>query len=193
MTTKPSLITAQELFLLPADGGRYELREGELRMMSPAGGRHGRIAVRIAQLLANHVDQHQLGVVFAAETGFLISLDPDTVLAPDVAFVSGPRFDQVEDEVHYLPFAPDFAVEVISPSDRFTHVENKAVLWLESGTKLVLLVDPESESVHAYRSRCNVHVFRRDESIDCQDAVPHWTLNVNDIFRKTSYPGKLEN
>lgn len=175
--------TANELYTFPADGYRYELIEGTLSMMSPAGGRHGRIAVQLAHLLKTHVDRNGLGVVFAAETGFLIQTDPDTVLAPDVAFVSRIKFEAVQDEAQYLPLAPELVAEVLSPSDRFAKVESKALAWLTAGTKLVLVVDPENETVHAYWSKKRIEVYDRTETIDCNDAVTNWMLIVEDIFR----------
>ena len=179
----PRLTTADELFRTPADGYRYELIEGKLSMMSPAGGRHGRIAFRIARLLDIHVEQQQLGVVFAAETGFLLSSAPDTVLAPDVAYVERSRHESLNDPVAYIPLAPDLAIEVLSPSDRFSRVESKSFAWLDAGSKLVLLVDPETESIHAYRSRKQIEVFQRHETIDCSDAVPGWSVTIEQVFR----------
>lgn len=152
-------------------------------MMSPAGGRHGRLAYRVSLELGNHVQEKQLGVIVAAETGFRIESDPDTVLAPDVAFIEKSRYLSVEDENGYLPLAPDLAVEVLSPSDRFSRVESKAFAWVDAGTKLVLLVDPDNEAIHAYRSRKNIQVFQKGETIDCHDAVPGWTLTVADVFK----------
>lgn len=175
--------TAAQLLNLPRDGFRYDLVRGILNTMSPAGGRHGRLACRIALLLGNHVDANRLGVVLAAETGFLLSTNPDTVLAPDVAFVEQSRYLSVEDEAGYLPLAPDLVVEVLSPNDRFFRVESKALAWLASGCKLVLLVDPESETVHAYRSRSSIQIFQSQESVDCSDAVVGWSFDVKDIFR----------
>jgi Uma2 family endonuclease len=183
-SVKPKVTTADELYQLSSDGMRYELVEGSLRMMWPAGGRHGRLAIRIAWLLNNHVIANQLGVVLAAETGFRISENPDTVLAPDVAYVENSRYGQVENEVGYLPLAPDLAVEVLSPNDRFSRVESKALAWLDAGSKLVLLVDPEMETIHAYRSRSEIQIFEKLETIECGDAVPGWTLEVNDVFRQ---------
>ena len=151
-------------------------------MMSPAGGRHGRLANHMAWILNNHVKPNELGVVLAAETGFRISTDPDTVLAPDVAYVERSRYDSVENETGYLPLSPDLAVEVISPSDQFSQVESKAMAWLAAGCRLVLLVDPETESVLAYRSRERIQVFASHEIIDCSDAVTGWSLNVAEIF-----------
>lgn len=178
-----SIVTAEELFRFPADGFRYELVKGSLQVMSPAGGRHGRIAIQIAWLLKNHVHKNQSGIVFAAETGFRISRDPDTVLAPDVAYVQRSRYEELEETTSYLPIAPDLVIEVLSPSDRFAAVESKAFAWLDSNSQLVLLVDPENESIHAYRSRKRIEIFEAHETIDCSDAVAEWTLSVADVFK----------
>jgi len=175
--------TAKELSEQLADGFRYELVLGVLAMMSPAGGRHGRIAVQVAHLLKNHTDARSLGVVFAAETGFKIASNPDTVLAPDVAFITKEKYETIENEDQYIPFAPDFVVEVLSPSDRFSRVESKAFAWLDAGTKLVLIIVAENETVHTYRSRKQIAVFQRFETIECDDAVPGWTLQVDQVFR----------
>jgi Uma2 family endonuclease len=174
--------TAAELFAQPSDGYRYELISGELRMMSPAGGRHGRIAITLAFMLKQHVDANDLGTVYAAETGFLIGRQPDTVLAPDVAFLSAERVEAIESDVGYIEMAPDLVGEVLSPSDRFSRVEAKAFQWLDAGTKLVLLVDPETETVHCYRSRKQIEVYEKAETIDCNDAVNHWTLPISKLF-----------
>ena len=181
---EPQITTADELFAISSDGRRYELVNGNLRMISPAGGRHGRLAGRIGWLLSNHVNAERCGIVLAAETGFRLSVDPDTVLAPDVAYVEGSRYEAVENETGYLPFAPDMAIEVLSPNDRFSRVESKAFTWLDAGCRLVLLVDPETESVHTYRSRQQIQIFERNEIVDCSDAVPGWTLPVEHIFRR---------
>lgn len=77
-----SLVTAEELLKM-GDIGRCELVKGEIVRMSPAGHAHGRIAMRVGSLLYNYVDQNELGVVYAAETGFITSRNPDTVRAPD--------------------------------------------------------------------------------------------------------------
>jgi Uma2 family endonuclease len=183
MIISRSLVTAEQLFKQPADGYRYELLCGELRMMSPAGGRHGRIANRIAFLLGKHVEPKKLGVVFAAETGFLIARSPDTVLAPDVAYVERARYASLRDDVSYIPMAPDLAVEVLSPSDTFSRVQAKAFTWLEAGTRLVLVVDPEMETVHAIRTPQRIEIFRDAESVDCSDAVADWQLTPAEIFK----------
>lgn len=84
-------MTAGELLALPDDGRRHELVEGELREMTPVGARHGEAAAALTVLLGQHVRAQRLGRVLAAETGFRISRNPDTVRAPDVSFVARER------------------------------------------------------------------------------------------------------
>ena len=102
--------TAEQLAQMPGDDHRYELVEGVLKRMALAGGRHGRNTGRINKLLAIHVDDHGLGETFAAETGFLLDRNPDTVRAPDAAFVSREKMETLEDDSGFLPFAPNLAV-----------------------------------------------------------------------------------
>src|SRR5262245_42601215 len=131
-------VTAEQFANCADDGKRRELVNGVLHMMSPAGGRRGQIAHQLGRLLGNYVDAKGLGVVFAAETGFLLSRDPDTVRAPDVAFVCQVRIAALPDISGFIPLAPDLVAEVISPNDRFSEVEEKAAYWMKSGVRVVL-------------------------------------------------------
>ena len=115
-------MTAEQLMDLPDDGLRRELVDGELRETAPAGFDHGRVALNVGALLREHVRRERLGVVVAAETGFLISRDPDTVRAPDVAFVAAHRLPPAEDRERFADLAPDLVVEVVSPSERAARV-----------------------------------------------------------------------
>jgi Uma2 family endonuclease len=186
MRTHPTplnVTTVEQLASVSRHDGRCELVQGELKMMSPAGGRHGRIAMNVARLLANHVAAHQLGVVYAAETGFILSRHPDTVRAPDVAFVSAERQAAIDDETGFVPFAPDLAIEVISPNDAFSAVEEKAFAWLEAGTRLVLLVDPANRRLHDYRAADQIAVLNESDLLDASEVVKGWQLKVGDLFR----------
>ena len=95
MSTTVQSMTAADLLRLPADGRRYELLRGAWRQMAPAGPTPGRLAMRLAAHLFQYVETHHLGTVYAAETGFQLTQDPDTVRAPDVAFVSRQRCEAV--------------------------------------------------------------------------------------------------
>lgn len=175
-------MTAERLFAISDNGRRYELVEGELRVMSPAGNLHGRIAMRVGSSIEQHVRAHKLGVVFAAETGFLLARDPDTVRAPDAAFVSTERFAPHADAEGYLPLAPDLAVEVVSPNDTFSQVEEKALAWLDAGSFLVLVVDPGTRTVHVYRAKDKIAVLDEHDELDATDVVPGWKPSVGELF-----------
>ncbi|SRR6266496_569439 len=182
MSTTIQTTTAAELLRMPRDGFRYELVRGELRKMSPAGHKHGRIAMKVATSLDNHVTANKLGAVYAAETGFLISSDPDTVRAPDVAFVSQKRLDEVGNVEDYWPGAPDLVVEVISPGDTYTEVEEKVLEWLEAGARMVVVVNPRKRAVTVYRSLTDIIVLTEDDILDGGNVVPGWTMAIEDIF-----------
>jgi Uma2 family endonuclease len=180
--TQTSVTTAQQLLATPEDGNRYELIEGVRQMMSPTGGQHGIVAARILRKLGNFVDDHRLGATFAAETGFLLSRDPDTVRAPDAAFVCQRRLDEAGTVTGYWPGAPDLVIEVLSPSDTFSQVESKSLSWLAAGCRMVLVVDPQQKNVTVYESRDHIRVLDNTATVDGKAVVPGWTLSVAEIF-----------
>jgi Uma2 family endonuclease len=182
MSTTVHSMTAAELLRLPTDGQRYELIRGELRQRTPAGPTHGRLAMRIAAHLFQHVESHSLGTVFAAETGFQLAQDPDTVRAPDVAFVSQERSEAVGETEGFWPGAPDVAVEVISPSDRYTDVEDKVVEWLEAGSRMVIVVNPRQRSVTVYHSRTDVIRLTEADTLEGGEVIPGWHLPIREVF-----------
>ena len=176
--------TADQLAVIPDDGQRYELVEGELRVMSPAGNEHGRIALKLGWRVAAFVEENQLGATFAAETGFLIRRDPDTVRAPDFAFITRQRIDEVGPVTGYWPGAPDLLAEVVSPHDTFSDVEAKALGWLAAGTRVVWVVDPSQQHVTVYRSPSDIAVIEADGILDAKDLLPGWSIVVGDLFPK---------
>lgn len=184
MTTKTKQVTAEELLLMPQDGSRYELVKGELRKMSPAGNEHGYLAGEIFGELRSYVKANDLGRTYAAETGFTISSNPDTVRAPDAAFVKRERVEKVGRVAGYWPGAPDLAVEVVSPNDTYAQVTEKALAWLEAGTLMVLVLDPGEAryTVTVYRSATDIRVLSEGDAIDGADVVPGWKLSVAELF-----------
>ena len=184
MTIQTRQFTAEELLRMPDDGSRYELVEGELSKTAPAGDVHGYLALRIASRLERHVDANNLGRTYAAETGFKISSDPDTVRAPDAAFVSRERVEGAGKVTGYWPGAPDLAVEVVSPNDTHSEVIGKSLAWLEAGSRMVLVVDPEKRTITVYRSRDEIRVLTADagDTVDGADVVPGWKLPVAELF-----------
>jgi Uma2 family endonuclease len=177
-----SQVTAQQLAQLPDDGHRYELIRGELQVMTPAGFRHGWIANTIAFLLTQHVRQHKLGVVCAAETGFKLQENPDTVRAADVAFVAQARIPSEGKLEGYVSIAPDLVVEVVSPSDAAPEVHEKAIDWLAAGCRLVWIVYPKAQTVAEYRSLQDVQILTSDGTLDGGDVLPGFSCSVREIF-----------
>lgn len=172
-------MTAEELFKLPDDSHRHELIKGELLTMSPAGGKHGVIASTLTALLFQHVRANKLGLVLSAATGFKVESDPDTVLAPDGAFIARERVGAISEGFCSGP--PDLAIEVRSPWDRRKEVERKTALWVSLGARSVWLVDPRRRTVEVVRAGGKRKLFHEsDELVD--DTVPGFRVPVSEIF-----------
>ena len=136
----------------------------------------------IAWRLAQYVVENQLGAVYAAETGFRLSSDPDTVRAPDVAFVSQARIEEVGEVEGFWPEAPDLAVEVISPGDSYSEVEEKVFAWLDAGTKMVVVINPQQRSVTVYKSPSDITALTEADVLIGGDIVPGFRLAIREIF-----------
>jgi len=181
-TTTGRVFTADDLLRMADDGFRYELLRGELRKMSPAGHQHGRIAGELLISLGQHVKTRRLGRVYAAETGFKLASHPDHVRASDVAFVRQEGLDETGDAPGFWPGAPDLAIEVLSPGDTYSEVEEKVLDRLAAGTNLVIVIDPRQRSATAYRSPTAIRVLGASDVLDGADVVPGWAIPVADIF-----------
>lgn len=175
------LMTAEQLWELPDDGMRHELVRGELRTMTPAGYRHGRIAARIVGRIDAHVSQHDLGDVLSSETGFTLERGPDTVRAPDAAFVRADRVPSPDADKGFAELAPDLVVEVVSPGDRWTEVTEKAFMWLDAGVRLVWIVDPAKRFAVVHRPEGATRLHGDDE-LDGEDVLPGFRLALHDLF-----------
>jgi Uma2 family endonuclease len=175
-------ITAEQFYQKPNHGGRYELVQGEMVPMSPAGPTHGKIALRLGAYLWQFVQQHDLGEVYAAETGFTILENPDTVRAPDVAFVARERIPDTGEPEGFWRIAPDLVVEVLSPYDRASDVQNKITDYLTAGVRLLWLVDPRSQTVTIYESLDRAKILLGDDSLDGGDVLPGFSLALPQLF-----------
>jgi Uma2 family endonuclease len=184
MSATTQLMTADELLKLPRGRARRELIEGELRQMSPAGHTHGKIAARLTGWLARHVEEQELGEVYAAETGFKLKSDPDTVRAPDAAFIRQERVDEVGETQGYWPGAPDLAVEVLSPSDTIAQVEEKVTEWLAFGTRLVWVISPKLRTITVYRSLSDITTLTENDTLDGEQIVPGFRCPVARLFER---------
>ena len=183
MATTSSIATAEDLLKMPRDGSRrYELVRGELRSMSPSGSQHVVVAANIITRLSQHVQAHDLGVVFGCEGGFLIARDPDTGRAPDVAFVRKTGIPTDGIPAGFWDGPPDLAVEVISPSDTLIAVEEKVDDWIAAGTKVVWVVNPQRRTVSVHGAGCEVTVLRENETLGGGELIPGFECRIGDFL-----------
>ena len=177
-TTQNQLMTAEELIRLPDNLNRHQLIKGELLTMSPVGFTHGTVTMTLSVLLYNHVKPNNLGVV-VGEVGFKLETNPDTVLAPDIAFIASDRVGARTPDYRLDP--PDLAVEVMSQWDTKPEVDRKTVLWLELGAKCVWKVNPKKRTVEVNRANGEKRVFHETEEL-IDDIVPGFRVKVSEIF-----------
>lgn len=182
--------TAEDLLRLaqsPAYAGkRLELSEGRLIVMSPAGWKHGSLGSLLDRLIGNFVDEHDLGITTAAETGYILrqaaSADErDIVRAPDVGFIAKARIPADLPD-GFVPFAPDLAVEVISPSDDIEEVHRKVAEYLRYGTRMVWLIYPRTESAAIY-TPTTFEAIESAGALDGGAVLPGFRLPLRQLFR----------
>ncbi len=180
MSTR-TLLTAEDLWKIVADGSRYELSRGELVPMTPVGLEHSWIVARIGKFLTSYVDEKHLGIV-GMEGGFKLDRAPDTLRAPDIHFVSKARIDKEGITTKFADFPPDLAVEVLSPSDTVSEMQKKVEEYLSSGVRSIWIVEPATKTVTIYRSHQDVIVFTQDQEIEGGDVIPGFRIKVSEIF-----------
>ena len=187
MRTIKTYHTVDEFFKIAHSLGRCELVDGEIKLMEPAGGEHGNLAIKIGSRLNVFVEEHNLGAVFAAETGYILKHaqkegERDTVKGIDASFIRKERIPPEGIPKKFIPFPPDLAVEVVSPGDTKREVAEKVQEYLDFGVPLVWVVRPTEKTVTVYRANGEVEVKRGSELLSGEDVVPGFTLKVDGIF-----------
>jgi Uma2 family endonuclease len=182
MTTAAFSLTTVEQVLENPPRGSWEIVDGELIEMSPAGIEHGRISMNLAYLLRRWLEDHPVGVVYAAETGFMLQRSPDRLRAPDVAFVCRERSPEVT-PTGFFNGPPDFAAEVISPNERPSVVEQKVGHWLEAGCREVWVVWPTTRSVTVHRPGLKQPLlYHEGDRITAEGAPEGFAIEVSKVF-----------
>jgi Uma2 family endonuclease len=172
---------ADELLHLNLPDKRTELVKGRLMVREPAGYRHGAVAGNLFLAIAEFVRTHGSGQVLAAETGFKIESNPDTVRAPDVAFVHRDRVP-ASFPAGFASFAPDLAVEVLSPDDRPGKMLEKVGDWLTAGVRLVWVVDPVRRIARVYRADGSESVLAESDSLKGEDVLPGFSCQLSAVL-----------
>ena len=181
MSAQPARLTAEELLRTPIADKRVELVRGVLVVREPAGSTHGLVAMNLGVELAVYVKRTGAGAVYAAETGFQLATNPDTVRAPDVAFVTRDRVPP-RGTTGYPALAPDLAVEVLSPGDRPGEVLAKVADWLSAGTRLVWVVDPARRIARVYRADGSETLVTADRALDGEAVLPGFSCPLEGIL-----------
>lgn len=186
--TIATLMTTEEMMALPANGVYREIYEGELRERpkTRTSGRHSRSTTRVAYLVERHLESFPpppLGTLFTGDAGFRILRDPDTTVGIDLAYVSASRLapDLVADT--FIDIAPDWAVEIISKSDRQAEIDDKVEAFLKAGIKLIWLINPRLEWVMVIRGKSDVRTFTSGQEINADPVLPGFQCKVEELLR----------
>jgi len=174
-------MTIDEVAQLP-EAERFEIMRGEHRAMPPANFDHSDISLGIGARVREFVMHNALGRVVGADAGFILSRAPDTLLAPDAAFVRGDRLPARDERQCFLDVVPDLAIEVLSPSNTAVEMADKVLAYLESGPRLVWVVDPFRKVVTVYTADRTARILSETDTLDGGDVFPGFTLSVAEIF-----------
>lgn len=181
-------LPVREFAKLPEEEAhRLELSRGRVVREPAPGPRHGYLTGRLHRLLGTFAEENERGLVFV-DTGFALSMDERIVRVPDVAFVSSDRIPDEGLGDRFWEMAPDLAVEVVSPSNRASEMQQKALDYLDAGARLVWFVDPAERTVTVYRSRDDIRILAGASVLDGQDALPGFRLPLEDLFSGLSGP-----
>jgi Uma2 family endonuclease len=175
-------ITIEDLAALPPEFDRYELIEGELVEVSPASGDHGEVGSELHGRLWAYLHGRIVGRLFILDPGFVIARNPDTLLAPDIAFVSAERLAPGQRFPQYVGFAPDLAIEVVSPSNSRRELQRKVRLYLAAGTRLIWLVRPAQRTVTVIGRDQPERVLTENDTLDGGAVLPGFTLPLRELF-----------
>lgn len=176
------LVTADELLLMGSDA-QYELVDGVLVDVPLSWIKPSIISARICMSILHSADSHNSGIVTGAAGGYILSTNPDTVVAPDVGFVSRARCPAGQPDWGFFPAPPDLAVEVISANHDPAYNAQKQALYAKAGVPLVWWVDPERKAVTVYRLGQAPEVVEGDGVLDGGDVLPGFELKLQSIFR----------
>jgi len=176
--TTPRL-TVEDMYHTPRDGQKYELIEGEFTM-TPAGLRHEVIGGNLIFEIKSYLKRNPIGQVFGSSAGYRLA--DNIVLSPDVSFVRAERLPGGVAPEGFGEFAPDLAVEIISPGDNITDIERKVQLYLSHGAGLVWVINPRLARATIYRPDGSARVLQAQDALDGETVLPGFTCRLTDLL-----------
>ena len=177
-----NLWTAEDLLDFQNPPWQHELVQGVLYRMPPTGDEHGYVTGNFFGWPFQHVKTNQLGELFAAETGYLVQTNPDSVIAPDCSYIAKDRWSTSQITGKYLRTAPDLVAEIVSPNDRPREVQEKVERWLQFGVRAVVVIDPKPQTVTVHQSLDQKTIYEFDNTIDLNFVVPGFSLPMRQLF-----------
>ncbi len=181
-TARTKLLTADDLARLVSQGVRGELIRGVLYETMPTGVNHARIVVKLVLLLGAFIAPRRLGTIMASDLGVVLERGPDTVREPDIAYISAERMPLGLDVPGYSELVPDLVVEVVSPNDRLSDVDEKARMWRDFGARLVWVVYPDTRSVDIYGEDGTTETLTENDILSGNNVLPGFACSVSEIF-----------
>jgi Uma2 family endonuclease len=174
-----AVVTIEDMYDVPQDGRKYELIKGEVKV-SPAGMIHEQVGVKLIFLLMLYLRENKIGGVYGSSVGF--SLPSGDLLSPDVSFVRTDRLPGGKIPDSFGTMSPDLAVEIVSPGDSMTDVEDKVDLYLSNGSALVWVINPRSRRAIVYRAGKQPRVLQGDDTLDGDDVLPEFSCMLSELF-----------
>jgi len=167
---------------LPSGDVDFELDQGRLIVMVPPGHLHGSTQTRLGAALFVQGEQAGHGRAFT-EVGLVLSRKPDTVVGPDVAFITTAKLPVHESPEGYLETIPDLVVEIRSRNDTTAELDSKVAAYLAAGVRSVWVADPIAKTIVAHQSNISPRTYTESDTITLDDPIPGFRLDVADVFR----------
>lgn len=181
-------MSVEEFLVYASPEGKAELVRGELRVSPPAGGPHAVVSSNVVALLVAYVKQHGLGRVFPDGTGFELVPLPRTVRVPDASFVRADRLPARGVAAGLLKMIPDLAVEILSPSETASDLEEKLSDYRACGTPLIWVIDPDRRTVMVVAANAPLQWLHEPDTLEGGSVIPEFSCAVSELFDGLARP-----
>jgi Uma2 family endonuclease len=171
--------TVEDLYQAPRDGRKYELIEGEVKV-TPAGIQHEFVGGNLFFLIRKYLHENPIGQAYGSSAGFV--LPSGDLLSPDVSFVRAERLPGGKAPEGFAMFAPDLAVEIVSPGDQIMDIEHKVQLYLSNGTQLVWVLNPRLKRTTVYRPDGAARVLQARDALDGEGVLPGFRCLLGEVY-----------